>query len=229
MKLRYMLAGTAAMAFFASGAHATELIVNGGFETGTFSGWTPTDQAGGSGSFYVQSYGAGTPINGFATPTQSGGGNYFASTDQSGPGSHTISQTFNAIIGGAFTLSFNGYANDQSGAGPVGTGTDYNTIPNQHFEVNLNGNQVYYGILTSQWQNYTFGVGSFILNGANTISFTEVDNQLFLNAGLDNISLNSPTGSVPEPSTWAMMLLGFGAIGVSMRRRRQTQNLLQVA
>ena len=28
------------------------------------------------------------------------------------------------------------------------------------------------------------------------------------------------TSAVPEPGTWAMMLLGFGAIGFSMRRRR---------
>lgn len=27
-------------------------------------------------------------------------------------------------------------------------------------------------------------------------------------------------GSVPEPSTWAMMLIGFGATGYAMRRRR---------
>lgn len=27
-------------------------------------------------------------------------------------------------------------------------------------------------------------------------------------------------GAVPEPSTWAMMLLGFGAVGCSMRRRK---------
>ena len=27
-------------------------------------------------------------------------------------------------------------------------------------------------------------------------------------------------GAVPEPGTWAMMLLGFGAVGLSMRRRR---------
>ncbi len=28
-------------------------------------------------------------------------------------------------------------------------------------------------------------------------------------------------GAVPEPSTWAMMLVGFGAIGASIRRRRR--------
>jgi hypothetical protein len=28
-------------------------------------------------------------------------------------------------------------------------------------------------------------------------------------------------GGVPEPSTWAMMLLGFGGMGVAMRRRRK--------
>lgn len=28
------------------------------------------------------------------------------------------------------------------------------------------------------------------------------------------------TGGVPEPRTWAMMLLGFGAMGVSLRRRK---------
>jgi hypothetical protein len=36
-----------------------------------------------------------------------------------------------------------------------------------------------------------------------------------------------PTGVVPEPSTWAMMLLGFGAVGYGMRRRRRRENALQ--
>lgn len=41
--------------------------------------------------------------------------------------------------------------------------------------------------------------------------------------------VGSPSGSappVPEPTTWAMMLVGFCAIGATMRRRRQA---LQVA
>jgi hypothetical protein len=35
---------------------------------------------------------------------------------------------------------------------------------------------------------------------------------------LDGVSLTA----VPEPTTWAMMLLGFGGIGAMIRRRRQT-------
>jgi hypothetical protein len=34
-------------------------------------------------------------------------------------------------------------------------------------------------------------------------------------------------GAVPEPGTWAMMLVGFGGMGVAMRRRRRGGTLLQ--
>jgi hypothetical protein len=38
---------------------------------------------------------------------------------------------------------------------------------------------------------------------------------------VDNFAING----VPEPTTWAMMLLGFGAIGFAMRRRKDTRAL----
>ena len=38
-----------------------------------------------------------------------------------------------------------------------------------------------------------------------------------------------PVGSVPEPATWAMMLVGFGGIGMAMRRQRRSRRLAQVA
>jgi len=43
---------------------------------------------------------------------------------------------------------------------------------------------------------------------------------------IDNIGVIS---GVPEPSTWAMMLLGFGAVGLAVRRRRSSKALTQLA
>jgi hypothetical protein len=45
-------------------------------------------------------------------------------------------------------------------------------------------------------------------------------------AEIDNLAVGS---AVPEPTTWAMMLVGFGAVGFAMRRGRRTKALLQVA
>lgn len=39
----------------------------------------------------------------------------------------------------------------------------------------------------------------------------------------------SQAGAVPEPATWAMMLLGFGAVGMSMRRRGIGRTVRQIA
>ena len=39
---------------------------------------------------------------------------------------------------------------------------------------------------------------------------------------LARIQLNPSQSAVPEPSTWAMMLIGFGAVGYGMRRRRRS-------
>jgi hypothetical protein len=38
--------------------------------------------------------------------------------------------------------------------------------------------------------------------------------------GFSDAVLYTPNGAVPEPATWAMMLLGFGAAGFAIRRRR---------
>jgi hypothetical protein len=38
-----------------------------------------------------------------------------------------------------------------------------------------------------------------------------------------NARINAVTAAVPEPGTWAMMLLGFGAVGLTLRRRKPAQ------
>src|SRR5256885_7200208 len=35
------------------------------------------------------------------------------------------------------------------------------------------------------------------------------------------ITQSGPRTAVPEPASWAMMLLGFGAIGLTIRRRKR--------
>ena len=49
--------------------------------------------------------------------------------------------------------------------------------------------------------------------------------------GVSHIAFfGSPGTAVPEPATWAMMLLGFGAAGTALRRsRRKDSKLLQIA
>lgn len=51
------------------------------------------------------------------------------------------------------------------------------------------------------------------------------------NPGWSHITFfDTRTPPIPEPGTWAMLLLGFGGVGIAIRRRRkQTGKLLQIA
>ena len=48
------------------------------------------------------------------------------------------------------------------------------------------------------------------------------------NRGVGDLGGTVTISAVPEPATWAFMLLGFGGMGVAMRRRRK-QGLTQLA
>ena len=47
----------------------------------------------------------------------------------------------------------------------------------------------------------------------------------------NSVTLGAIPAPLPEPATWAMMLLGFGGIGMALRRgrRRSKQTLMQIA
>lgn len=71
-------------------------------------------------------------------------------------------------------------------------------------------------LFTGSLSNPTFNLGTFNLGGG------------FSPTGTLTIS-RATVAAVPEPGTWAMMLVGFGAIGASMRRRRSTAKVMQLA
>jgi len=203
MKLS-IIAAVAALAA-TSPVAAANLITNGNFETGTLSGWTLADS--GSGSWFVIGNGAGTAISGFPTPTLAAGGSFVAMTDQSNPGSHNLSQTL-TLGAGAFVLSFAARGVDQSGSGGAA---------DQQYIVTVDGTTVAGAILNSAWSDFSFNLN--LAAGSHTIAFQENDRRGYYTGGLDNVSL---TAAVPEAATWAMMVVGFGLVGVAARRRSAT-------
>jgi hypothetical protein len=50
-----------------------------------------------------------------------------------------------------------------------------------------------------------------------------------LDLGLDNVSVTGVQGGIPEPSTWAMMILGFAGIGFMAYRRKGKSTGLRLA
>lgn len=78
------------------------------------------------------------------------------------------------------------------------------------------------GLLASLYSSLSGGSLAF-----NLFDLDPADNFYDFTQGVDGSLINvgqgpvvTPPGGVPEPATWAMMLLGFGAVGTAIRRRR---------
>lgn len=84
------------------------------------------------------------------------------------------------------------------GLGPLGVGDGYYSTAAQSF---------------ANAGNFT---GSFTLGSASSVTFFIYDDFLGDNSG--GVSL--AVAAVPEPAAWMMMIMGFGAIGGVLRRRR---------
>jgi hypothetical protein len=245
-----VLASSASVTFPGMTEGGVELIVNGNFETGTFAGWTTLDQPGGLGSWFVDSVGTSTPFSGMLTLGNPNGGAFYAVTDQSGPGAHVLIQSFAVPVGAtSLTLSFEMFVNDWD-AGPIvnPAGLTFTAGPNQHARVDILtagatpfstapadivGNfylGVDPGVDPHPFTPYSFNVTGMLAPGTSyQLRFGEVDNQFFLNHGVDNVSIDAelsvaPTG-VPEVSSFAAWTLCLGAIlcGRSVKRRRRIE------
>ncbi len=74
------------------------------------------------------------------------------------------------------------------------------------------------GPLWDHWSSFNY---SFVANATSaTINFMQTTaTRGSGDTGIDNISIS---GGVPEPTTWALMVGGFGLAGAALRRRRAT-------
>lgn len=80
--------------------------------------------------------------------------------------------------------------------------------------------------VNGQVQNFDIGNGQnffgITATGGDTISSISFNTNGSGVTDLRQLRIGGVTAAVPEPGTWALMLFGFGAVGVSLRRRRTT-------
>lgn len=226
-----ILAGALATAAVAGSAQATELLQNGSFEGPVIGGgsyvYPGQNIASGTanlaastqdfwtyiGSALVGATGSNPWYGGAAPAGQDGA--QFASLQ----GTSTISQTF-TMLGSILNVSwlaggrpFNGGDNgDQTYKITVGalSSGDFSTTSGQVFAAQ---GAHFTGLTSGQQYTLSFvGLDSF--PGRNTNDET---------AFIDRVSA---TGAVPEASTWALMLVGFGGLGGMLRLQRRQRGPL---
>lgn len=79
----------------------------------------------------------------------------------------------------------------------------------------------YYNTAAQSFANSGAFTGSFTLGSASAVTFFLYDDNLSDNSG--GVSL--AVAAVPEPAAWIMMILGFGAIGGLLRRKRTSTSV----
>jgi len=209
-------------------ASASEVITNGGFETGTFAGWTVSD-VGGAGSFFVDS-GTSTPLTGSPTVGPASG-SFYAVSDQFGPGTHVITQSFTAAANTDYALSFDMFVNDWAsfnGAGPqFGGEADLiagaaDPILGPALDVFYHADTQVVGGNPNPYVHTSLDItGDLTAGDTYQLRFLERDSTTTLNVGVDNVSLiATPTTATPEPKLLFFPLALLAGIVIYQARRK---------
>lgn len=148
----------------------------------------------------------GTTSGSYAQPYGSTGNYYSVGPSTTTPGSIDLSS-----FGDITSISF-----------IWGSVDAYNTLTfldaSNNVLATFSGSDIFSPASGNQTDPNTNPVVTFLLTGSDVSAFSTLQLSSSQNAfEIDNLAINP----VPEPATWAMMLLGFGGIGLAMRRRRK--------
>ena len=194
MRLKTLLAiGALCVCLTATTAFAQNLVTNGSFETGDFSGWT----IGGNNDGNTQ-----VVTGPFYDYTAAEDGAFYSVWGAVGS-DITISQTLSTVAGAQYTVSFwfASVGDSPSDFSASWDGTPLLSLTNPNTGAN--------------WMQFTFQVTG---TGSDTLTFAGRDDPAWM--ALDNVSVTENSGqSVPEPSSF--LLLGTGVLGLGGIARRK--------
>lgn len=207
--MKFLLLGTIAAMTMTVSANAAELLTNGSFEApdlgtgnytypaGTLAGWNYTGAALVDATNGSAWYGS--------TPPAGQDGGQFASLQTTG----SLSQSFTASNSKA-TVSW--LAAGRPDFGSYGG--------NQNYTVTLGANVLgTFSVTDGQaFGNHSFTVTGLTAGQNYTVAFQGLVGTSDESAFIDRVSVLG----VPEPSQWALMIGGFGLVGLGARRRRST-------
>jgi len=203
--MKYLLTViAAAIVIGATPVSAANLITNGDFSTGSLSGWTTTGNIA-----LVQ-----TPFFGFNSPAW---GDHFAAFNagNSSPNG-VLSQAITTDVGSVYILDFNyGVNYYDAGRGSLGQSIVASVV-----------DTTTHNILASMtvFDNNTALVTSTLhftaASGSSIVKFTDVgtNDSYNVDGGIDHVSV---IAALPEPASWALMLVGFGGLGGALCFRRR--------
>ena len=212
MKKKVLALFAASLLGVVSSAYAnSNLITNGGFDSG-LSGWTTFTTPNGN-------LGSGLPI--VATFDTTGSGASPAAMFQVGENSYTgayegggISQTFNVAAGGTYNFSVN--VASLGGIYTNGSGGSFSILVDSSSLASWNSSSIPAGqtLRSSLVGSETLTAGNHTLSLLVERPYKEDGTTPY--QYLDNVSV----AAVPEPETYAMMLAGLGLMGFMVHRKK---------
>lgn len=166
--------------------------------------FVPTGFAG-AGGLKLVSYNNGNWANGSLTP------------DGSGTYNVSVGPVITTLGGGPEGISYVHGTNAGFGVDSILL-SEYGIGSVAAYDIDANGDPIV-GSRRTFLSGLSGAEGAVIdpLTGDFIFSTYGAANSVYVVSGFD---APLPTGGVPEPATWAMMLMGFGGLGVMLRRRR---------